>query len=185
MCRSDRSSLHVFQTAARQADVLRMVFGTGDDARLVVGRQTHRLRLVELGILKCRQPKQSIAQARRQPVLGDVDLIAENQFKALGQRPGNRRFLPAARGRRSPRLGILLIRQGNAHADNPPPPLGITNNLLDGGAIDLADRSTGMPIDRDKEDTCSSRKTLLPSSRGCFCSGNAIRLPKPPWGSVS
>jgi hypothetical protein len=28
---------HVFQTAAWHADVLRMIFGTGDDARLLIG----------------------------------------------------------------------------------------------------------------------------------------------------
>jgi hypothetical protein len=32
---------------------------------------------------------------------------------------------------------------------------------------------------------CSSRKTLLPSPRGCFYNGSAIRLPNPPWSNVS
>ena len=55
----------VLQTAARQAEVMRMVLGTGDDARLVVGRQPHRLGLVELRILKGGKPEQPVAQRRR------------------------------------------------------------------------------------------------------------------------
>ena len=76
-----------------------MVFRAGDDPRLVIGRQPHRLRLVELGILERGQPQQPIAQSRRQALLGDVDLVAKHQFHAFRQRPGNRRLLSAARWR--------------------------------------------------------------------------------------
>ena len=70
--------LDLVQATAWQTDVLRKFLGTGDDARLVVGRQAHRLRLVELGILKCGQPDEAIVQTGWQRIFGDVDLIAEN-----------------------------------------------------------------------------------------------------------
>lgn len=76
-------SADIVETASRQADVMRMIFGTGDDARLAVGGQAHRLRLVELRILKRRQAKQPVPQCRMQPFLGDVDLIAEYQLQHL------------------------------------------------------------------------------------------------------
>ena len=53
------------QAAPRQTDVLSAVLGTSDDARLVVGRQAHRLCLVELGILKGSQPDQAIVETGR------------------------------------------------------------------------------------------------------------------------
>ena len=41
---------------------------------------------------------------------------------------------------------ILLIRQRNADADNPPVPLGIANDFLDGGPIDLAEARQECPL---------------------------------------
>ena len=64
-----------------------MILGAGDDARLVVGRQAHGLRPVELRILKGGQADQAIAQRRRQILLGDVDLVAEHQFQLSGRAP--------------------------------------------------------------------------------------------------
>ncbi len=62
---------------------MRVVLGAGDDARLVVGGQPHRLGFVELRILKRREAQQPIPQARMQTVLGDVDLVAEDQLQGL------------------------------------------------------------------------------------------------------
>ena len=140
MSRSEKSFCDVLQTAAWQTDVMGVIFGAADDPRLVIRRQTHRLRLVELGILKGRKPEQSIPEAWWQLILGEINLVAESQFQALRQRTGNRGFLPAARGRRSPRLGIVLVLHSNADAHNTSAPLSITNDLLNGGPIDLADR---------------------------------------------
>ena len=139
--------LHFFQAAAGQAEVTGVVFRTADDPRLVVGGKPHRLGLVELGILEGGQPQQPIAEARRQAVLGDVNLVAQGQFQALGQRPGDRRLLPAARGRQGPRLGIFLVRQGPAHADDASAPFGVADDLLDGGAADPGRPARGMPMD--------------------------------------
>ena len=61
-----------------------------DHARLVVRRQPHRLRLVELGILKGGQAEQPVPEARRQAGLGDVDLIAEDELQRLRQFPKDR-----------------------------------------------------------------------------------------------
>jgi hypothetical protein len=47
----------VVETAARHANVSRVVLCTGDDARLVVRGQAHRLRFVELRILEGRDPE--------------------------------------------------------------------------------------------------------------------------------
>lgn len=44
----------IVQTAAQDADVMRMFLGAADDTGLVVSRQAHGLRLVELWILECR-----------------------------------------------------------------------------------------------------------------------------------
>ena len=46
----------IVQTTSRQADVSRVVLGARHDARLAVRGQSHRLGLVELRILKRRQP---------------------------------------------------------------------------------------------------------------------------------
>ena len=47
---------------ARQANVRRMILGAADNARLIVRRQPHRLRLVVFRILKRRQAQQSVAK---------------------------------------------------------------------------------------------------------------------------
>ena len=98
---------NVVEAAARQPDVMRVILGAGDDARLVVRRQPHRLRLVELGILKRRQAKQPVSKARMQAFLGDVDLIAENQLQRRRQFADDRRLLAMPRRRGRPRLRLL------------------------------------------------------------------------------
>ena len=65
--------------------MIRMIFGASDYARLVIGRQTHRLCFVELRVLKRRKAEQPIAKAGRNRILRDIDLICENQFQARRQ----------------------------------------------------------------------------------------------------
>ena len=60
---------NILQTTARQTDVMRIFLGAADDAWLVVCWQAHRLRLVELGILECRDTQQPVSQSRSQSVL--------------------------------------------------------------------------------------------------------------------
>ena len=54
------------EAAARQGDVLRVVLGAADDARLVPHRHAHGLGLVELGVLEGRQADQPVGQRLRQ-----------------------------------------------------------------------------------------------------------------------
>lgn len=65
----------VIQAAARQSNVLRVIFSAGDNSRLVVGRKPHGLRLVEFWILERRQPDQAVAEGRRQYLFPDIYLI--------------------------------------------------------------------------------------------------------------
>ncbi len=53
----------IVETPSRQADMLRVIFGAGDDPRLVPGGQPHRLGLVELGVLERRQAQEAIPKA--------------------------------------------------------------------------------------------------------------------------
>ena len=93
----------VLETTARQCDVMRVILGARDHTRLLVGGQPHRLSLVELRILKCRQAKQSVPQTGMETLFGDVDLIAENQLECVGS-AGQRRVASPARRRRRPGL---------------------------------------------------------------------------------
>ncbi len=76
---------NVIEAAARQSDVMRKILGARDNAWLVVCRKPHRLRFVELGILERSEPKQSVSKSRMQPLLGDVDLIAKDEFQRRWQ----------------------------------------------------------------------------------------------------
>src|SRR5262245_48048934 len=53
----------VIEATPWQSYVMREILGTRDDTRLVVRRQSHRLQLVELGILKRCESKQSVSQS--------------------------------------------------------------------------------------------------------------------------
>jgi len=58
-------NFHLLQAPAGQPQVPRMILGTGDDPGLVIGREAHRLRLVEFRILKGGQPHQTVAKGWR------------------------------------------------------------------------------------------------------------------------
>ena len=81
----DQRLANVIEAAAWQPDVMREILGARDDACLAVRRKPHRLRLVELGILERSEPQQSISKSRMQPLLGDVDLIAKDEFQCRWQ----------------------------------------------------------------------------------------------------
>src|SRR5262245_96489 len=76
---------NVIEAPARQSDVMRKILCARDNTWLVVCRKPHRLRLIEFGILERRQSKQSVSKPRMQLLLGDVDLIAKNEFQGLWQ----------------------------------------------------------------------------------------------------
>src|SRR6266540_4510095 len=53
------------------------VLTAADDAWLVVGREAHGLRFIELWILEGCHPQQPVSKPGSQPPFGDVDLVAE------------------------------------------------------------------------------------------------------------
>lgn len=54
-----------FKTAPGERDVLRKILRTADDAGLVPYRKAHRLCLVELRVLECREPDQAVGKRLR------------------------------------------------------------------------------------------------------------------------
>ena len=119
---------NIVEAPARQADVMRVVLRARDDARLVVRGQPHRLRLVELRILKCRHAKQPVSEAWMQSVLGDVNLIAENQFQRLRQFADNRRLFSVPRRRSRPRLFFSVVLRRQTHAEDATTALGLLDD---------------------------------------------------------
>src|SRR6266567_511889 len=95
-CFNIASAANICQAAARETDVMRIFLCAADNAWLVVCWQPHRLRLVELWILECRDTQQPVSQPWRQSVLGDVDLIAEDELKRLREVTSNRQLLSAS-----------------------------------------------------------------------------------------
>lgn len=116
----DQYLTNVFKTPAWQADVLGMFFSATDDSWLGVGRQAHRLGLIELRILECGDTQQPASKTRSQTVFGEVDLVSEDQFKPTGKLAHNRWLHPATRWRRSPRCRIVILRRRKAYAKDAP-----------------------------------------------------------------
>ena len=179
--------LHIVQTAARQADVLRMVLGASDDARLVIGRQAHRLGLVELGILKCRQPNQSIAQTGRQSV--PWRCRSDRRGSIRGSRATARSSGGSLRRREGGAVQGVASSSSAAARRTPTtrPRFSASRRSLDAGAIDLADARQERPLIGIRQNTVVEKDTVAAFPRS-FCSGRAIRLPNrleaacPDWG---
>jgi len=123
-----------------------MVFRAGDDARLVVRGQPHRLRFVELRVLKCRDAKQSVPEARVQTLLGDVQLVAEDHLHRLRQCSDNGRCLVVTRGRRRPRLVVPVFLWRQPHAEDSAAPFRLLRDLLDLGAAHPAQAREERPL---------------------------------------
>ena len=84
------------ETSPREGDVLGEQLGTRDDAWLAERRQSHRLRRVELRILKCGQTYDAVDQRWRELRPIDVDLIAKHDLDRFGHRALDRLLLVAA-----------------------------------------------------------------------------------------
>ncbi len=122
-----------------------MVLGACDHSRLVVGRQPHRLGLVELGILKRRHAEQSVPQTGMKSVLGDVDLIAQDQLQRRRKLAYQWRIGMPARGRRGPRF-IFLILWRQPNPEDAPPPLCLLDDGFRLGSADRAHASEKCPL---------------------------------------
>ncbi|MCY1300366.1 hypothetical protein D9M70_499290 [compost metagenome] len=76
------------QAATRQCNVLGKILGATNHAWLVPNWQAHGLSLVELRILKRRQPDELIGQRLGQFGLVEIDLIGQGRIQRDGQRTG-------------------------------------------------------------------------------------------------
>ena len=65
-----------------------------------------------------------------QSVLGDVDLIAENQFQRLRQFADDRRLLAVPRRRRRPRLVVSVVLRRQPHAEDATASFGVLDDPL-------------------------------------------------------
>lgn len=137
---------HVFKAASGQADVMWMIFCARDDARFVIGGQSHRLRLVELRVLKGCQSKQPVSQAGLESLLRDVKLIAEYEFKAWWQCAGDRCLPAMVCWRSGPRLCLVLVLRRQAHAKNATPALSVLDDRLRLHAADSAQARQERPL---------------------------------------
>ena len=135
--------LHFLQTPARQTDMIRVILGAGNDSRLAVRRQTHCLRLVELWILKCGKPEQSIAQSRRQSC--PFRYRSGRRESVQGSSATDRQWWARFRRRDGDAFqGSSSSSSVASHpnTDNSSSLACITNDLLDG--------RLGNPLDRDR-----------------------------------
>ena len=110
---------------------MRVFLGAGDDARLVVSRQSHRLRLVELGILKRSHAQQPVAKTRRQAILRDVDLVSEDQFERLWQLAYNRAPLFDDVTAAPSTVPVRRPPRREAHANDTSPSFRIAHDLFE------------------------------------------------------
>ncbi len=91
---------------------------TGNHARFAKGRQPHRLRGIEFGVLKCCETDQTIDQRRRQRAPIDVHLIAQDHLDPLRDLADDRLLGSSPRRRSHPRLLIVVV-EWKAYSHDP------------------------------------------------------------------
>ena len=89
-----KKSQYLRKTSPRHGNVLGEILTTCNHARLVICRKPHRLRLVKLGVLKCRLPEQTIQHGRRQTLLFHVKEIRTDDLHRFREWPLNRPLHP-------------------------------------------------------------------------------------------
>src|SRR5207249_494891 len=124
----------------------REILGARDDAWLVVRRKPHRLRFVELRVLKSSQPQQAIPKPRMQAFFGNVDLIAEDKFQRRRQFPDDWRFPAMTRRRRHPRLRIFVILWRQPHTENAASSFSVFDDLFNLWPPNLANAREKCPL---------------------------------------
>ena len=82
------------QTPARYGNVLGEILAARDHARFGICRKPHRLRLVKLRVLECRQPEQTIQHGRWQALLFHVKKIRADDLHSFRQWSLNRPLHP-------------------------------------------------------------------------------------------
>src|SRR5678816_2929277 len=82
ICNLDRDAMalaqieYFLQQAPRQGDMMNQVFSASDDAEFAKSRESHRLCLIKLRILKCSQAHQAIQEHIGQVFLFDKNHVA-------------------------------------------------------------------------------------------------------------
>jgi hypothetical protein len=126
--------------------MMREILGARDDAWLVVRRKPHRLRFVELRVLKSSKPQQAILKPRMQAFFGDIDLIAQDKFQRRRQFPDDWRFPSMTRRRRRPRLRISVILWWQPHTKNAASSFSVVDDLFNLWPPDLANAREKCPL---------------------------------------
>src|ERR1051326_5904351 len=104
-----------------------MVFCACNDPRLVVRRQPHRLSLVELRILKGREPQQPVAELGDQCLFGDVNLAPENNLDRI-RKPGDDALSWTSRRERRPRRICLDLVRWKPHPNDSTHPFALADD---------------------------------------------------------
>ena len=121
----------VCQTTPRNGNVPGKILPTCDHARFCVGRKPHRLRLVELWILKCCQPEEPVQHGGRQALLLHIKKICADDCNGCRERPFNRPFYAPPRWWQGPGiLPIFVVGNADADPDQIARALGLDDNPL-------------------------------------------------------
>src|SRR6187200_42946 len=126
--------------------MMRKILGARDHTWPVVNRKPHRLRFVELGVLKSRQPQQAIAKPRMQAFFGDVDLIAQDKFQRRRQFIDDWRPTSMTRRRRHPRLRISVILWWQSHTEDATSSFSVFDDPFNLWPADLANTRKECPL---------------------------------------
>ena len=111
-----------------------------------MGGQPHRLRLVELRILKGGDAEQAISQGWREILSGNIDLVPLYERQAARQFACNRGLFPAARWRRRPGLGLIFLGEWKPDANHIPRAFGVAYEVLDLRTASLPNRGEKRPL---------------------------------------
>lgn len=98
----------VIEAATGEGEVLRVIFGAGDDPRFSVRGEPHRLGFVELGVLKGGEAGEGVVEGGWKLVFGEVELVARDDIERLGYGVGELGFV-LARGRGFPGFGTFFF----------------------------------------------------------------------------
>ena len=133
--------------AAWERDVLRMLLEAPDDSRRSPGRESHRLPLVELRVVKGREPLDPMHERRRQRLDRHVQTLRDNGVNRRRQGHQEARSWRAAGRRLRPRRAVgLLVRHVEVGAQHAPRPDGLRCELLDASGRDPLDRREERPL---------------------------------------
>ena len=116
-------------------------------------------------------------------MLGDVDLVGEDEFERVRQLTANRRLPATTRRRRRPRLDFALVLRRETNTKDATTTFRVLDDPFDLIAADLGE-AQGTPIGPPMVQIVVNENAVALIARS-RCNGKAIRFPKPPCGKVS